>query len=100
MKDKKKRALRLIAMNRLDTIIKIIIKDLENDKDTKAMVAAIRKRTKSHKIEITRGARNTLIILATKRLREDLKKSIKIIHIKGTATIDEEVIEQGNEIGN
>ena len=90
--------LKLIAMHRLNIILPIIMESLEKDAETKLIVADIKKRTKSHRIEITRGARNDLIILATKNLRYNLKQSIKAVNIKGTATIDSDAIAKGEVI--
>lgn len=95
MKQNKKPLLQLIAIHRLNYITDIILKDLEKDEETKATIAEIKKRTKSHRIEITRGARNDLIILATKNLRYNLKQSIKAVNMKGTATIDSDAITKG-----
>jgi hypothetical protein len=82
-------------MNRLDKVLGIILMDLEKDAETAKLMSEIKKRTKSHRIEITRSARGKLIILATKNLRHNVKQAIKAVSIKGTATIDEDALEKG-----
>lgn len=98
MKQEKKPILKLIAIHRLDAVTEIILKHLESGKEIGKQVAEIKKRTKSHRIEITRKAKDDIIILLTQKLHELLEDGVSVVHIKGNATIDSEAIRQGMEL--
>lgn len=83
----------IIAVNRLDRFIKRVLDSLEKtDKEYSISLKRIKARTRRHEIELSNGAEQEIVIMIAQYVYDIIKPCIKIIDIKGKATLTKEVL--------